>query len=252
MIRLFVETPLADGDEIATSPEQGHYLAHVMRARIGEAILLFNGADGEWRARVADIGRRSVRLEIQEQVRPHIQGPDLDLIVAVVKRPRLETIAEKAAELGARRLLPVTTERTNAGHANQARLTAIAIEAAEQTGRLDVPDILPEARLADVLENWPADRRLMFCDEAGDAAPACEALAGDAGAGGAGWAILIGPEGGFSPKERAAARGAPGAVAVNLGPRILRADTAAIAALTLWQAMLGDWRPRKVGLGIGA
>ena len=244
MIRLFVETPLADGGEVATAPEQAHYLAHVMRARIGEAILLFNGRDGEWRARVADIGRRTVRLEIQAQVRPQILGPDLDLIVAVVKRPRLETIAEKAAELGARRLLPVTTERTNAGHANQARLTAIAVEAAEQTGRLDVPEILPEAALAEVLEGWPSDRRLMFCDEAGEAAPAIDALEGEADGS---WAILIGPEGGFSPKERAAARATPGALPVNLGPRILRADTAAIAALTIWQATLGDWRPGAEG-----
>jgi 16S rRNA (uracil1498-N3)-methyltransferase len=132
----------------------------------------------------------------------------------------------------------VTTSRTNAGRANIARLAAIAVEGAEQTGRLDVPEILPEAKLAEVISAWPADRRLMFCDEAGDARPALEALAGQpAGP----WAILIGPEGGFSPEERAAARAVPGALAVNLGPRILRADSAAIAALTLWQASLGDW-----------
>lgn len=243
MIRLYVESPLADGGEVETSPEQAHYLAHVMRARLGDAILLFNGADGEWRGRVVEIGRRSVRLAVQTREQPQTLGPDLDLIVAVVKRPRLETIAEKAAELGARRLLPVTTERTNAGHANITRLTAIAVEAAEQTGRLNVPEILREARLADVLARWSPEgsqrRRLMFCDEAGEAAPALEALAGAAAGP---WAILIGPEGGFSPKERAAARATPGAVPVNLGPRILRADTAAIAALTLWQATLGDFR----------
>ena len=243
MIRLLVDNPLAEGNEIMTSPEQAHYLAHVMRVRLGEAILVFNGSDGEWLAHVADIGRRAVRLAVASRVRPQHVGPDLNLIVAVVKRPRLETIVEKAAELGARRVLPVLTERTNAGHANPARLTAIATEAAEQTGRLDAPQILPQARLADVLAAWPGEgspgRRLMFCDEAGEAASACEALQGEAGAA---WSILIGPEGGFSPKERAAARAVPGAVPVNLGPRILRADTAAIAALTLWQATLGDWR----------
>jgi 16S rRNA (uracil1498-N3)-methyltransferase len=241
VIRLFVEGPLARGAEPETGPEQAHYLAHVMRVRLGEAILLFNGRHGEWLAHVADIGRRSVRLAVASRVRPQAVGPDLDLIVAVVKRPRLETIVEKAAELGARRVLPVLTERTNAGHANAARLSAIAVEAAEQTGRLDVPQILPEARLADVLAAWPADRRLMFCDEAGDAASACAALPSEARQGEGGWAILIGPEGGFTPGERAAARAVPGAVPVNLGPRILRADTAAIAALTLWQAALGDW-----------
>jgi 16S rRNA (uracil1498-N3)-methyltransferase len=245
VIRLFVEGDLAAGVACEASPEQAHYLAHVMRVRLGEAILLFNGRQGEWLAHVADIGRRSVRLAVASCVRPQAVGPDLDLIVAVVKRPRLETIVEKAAELGARRVLPVLTERTNAGHANAARLSAIAVEAAEQTGRLDVPQILPEARLADVLAAWPAERRLMFCDEAGDAASACAALAGCEASGEAGpaWAILIGPEGGFTPGERAAARAVPGAVPVNLGPRILRADTAAIAALTLWQATLGDWRP---------
>jgi 16S rRNA (uracil1498-N3)-methyltransferase len=239
VIRLFVDSDLAAGLDCEASPEQAHYLAHVMRVRLGDAILLFNGRHGEWLAHVADIGRRAVRLAVASCVRSQVVGPDLDLIVAVVKRPRLETIVEKAAELGARRVLPVLTQRTNAGHANPARLTAIAIEAAEQTGRLDAPQILPEARLAEVLESWPAERRLMFCDEAGEAASACIALQGEAGVA---WAILIGPEGGFSPKERAAARAIPGAVPVNLGPRILRADTAAIAALTLWQATLGDWR----------
>lgn len=244
MIRLFVEWPLAAGAVVAATPEQAHYLAHVMRVRPGAALLLFNGRDGEWLAHVVDVTRRAVRLAVASCVRPQIEAPDLDLIVAVVKRPRLETIVEKAAELGARRVLPVLTARTNAGHANPARLTAIAIEAAEQTGRLDAPVILPEARLADVLAAWPPagapdHRRLMFCDEAGDAASACDALGGQAGGA---WAILIGPEGGFTPAERAAARAIPGAVPVNLGPRILRADTAAIAALTLWQSTLGDWR----------
>jgi 16S rRNA (uracil1498-N3)-methyltransferase len=247
VIRLYVEAPFSEGGAIDTGPEQTHYLAHVMRARTGDAVQLFNGRDGEWRAVVADVSRRKVWLRLEAQARPQATGPDLDLIVAVVKRPRLETIIEKAAELGARRIQPVTTERTNAGHANGARLRAIAIEAAEQTGRLDVPEILPEARLVDVLAAWPSERRLMFCDEAGEAAPVREGLAGHSAGP---WAILIGPEGGFSPAERAAARAILSATPVNLGPRILRADTAAIAALTLWQASLGDWMGAGAGLEV--
>jgi 16S rRNA (uracil1498-N3)-methyltransferase len=238
VIRLFVDDDLRAGGELAIGPDQTHYLANVMRLKAGDELLVFNGRDGEWRTRLANVGKRGATVALVARERSQTQPPDLDLVVAVVKRARLETIAEKAAELGARRLLPVTTSRTNAGRANIARLAAIAVEGAEQTGRLDVPEILPEAKLAEVISAWPADRRLMFCDEAGDARPALEALAGQpAGP----WAILIGPEGGFSPEERAAARAVPGALAVNLGPRILRADSAAIAALTLWQASLGDW-----------
>jgi 16S rRNA (uracil1498-N3)-methyltransferase len=239
LIRLFLDADLHAGGELSIGPDETHYLANVMRLKAGDELLLFNGRDGEWRAQFARAGKRGATLAVVAQERAQTEPPDLDLVVAVVKRARLETIAEKAAELGARRLLPVTTARTNAGHANIGRLTAIAKEGAEQTGRLDVPEILPEAKLADVLATWPAERRLMFCDEAGDARPVLEALAGEAPGP---WAILIGPEGGFSPEERTAARAVPGAVPVNLGPRILRADSAAIAALTLWQAALGDWR----------
>jgi 16S rRNA (uracil1498-N3)-methyltransferase len=174
--------------------------------------------------------------------RPQTTGSDLDLVVALVKRGRLETIVEKAAELGARRVRLVLTERTNADHARVERLAAIATEAAEQTGRLDVPEIVAPVKLDRLVEGWDDARRLLFCDEAGDAPPMLEALealeARDAGA----WAILIGPEGGFSPRERQMLRALPCATPASLGPRILRADTAAISALTLWQAALGDWR----------
>jgi len=159
-------------------------------------------------------------------------------VIALVKRARLETIVEKAAELGARRVRLVITERTNAERTRVDRLAAIATEAAEQTGRLDVPEIAEPRKLDALLADWPAGRPLMFCDEAGDAPPALAALAGREGGGP--WAVLIGPEGGFSPRERALVRQLPGAVPVSLGPRILRADTAAIAALTLWQSALGD------------
>jgi 16S rRNA (uracil1498-N3)-methyltransferase len=165
-------------------------------------------------------------------------GPDLDLVIALVKRTRLDTIVEKAAELGVARIRPVITERTNADHVREDRLRAIAVEAAEQTGRLDVPQVLATEKLEKVLAGWD-DRALMFCDEAGDARPALDALAGAAEGP---WAVLIGPEGGFSPAERERLRAMPRTVAVSLGPRILRADTAAISALTLWQAARGDWR----------
>jgi 16S rRNA (uracil1498-N3)-methyltransferase len=154
-----------------------------------------------------------------------------------VKRARLETIVEKAAELGARRVRPVITERTNADHTRVDRLQAIAVEASEQTGRLDVPAVVEPVRLERMLADWEGGRRLLFCDEAGDARPVLEA-ARDEGP----WAILIGPEGGFTTRERDLLLALPFATPASLGPRILRADTAAISALTLWQAALGDWR----------
>jgi 16S rRNA (uracil1498-N3)-methyltransferase len=237
LIRLYVTHPLMGGPFQVVDPGQAHYLANVMRLKAGDELLLFNGQDGEWRARVAAAGKRACQLELLEKVREQQLGPDLDLVVALVKRGRLETIIEKAAELGARRVRLITTERTNAERTNVERLLAIAVEAAEQTGRLDVPEVSAPVKLAGALAAWPTQRPLMFCDEAGDAPPALQALAGHpAGP----WAILIGPEGGFSAAERAQVRALPAAVPVSLGPRILRADTAAISALTLWQAALGD------------
>jgi 16S rRNA (uracil1498-N3)-methyltransferase len=237
LIRLFVRSPLSAGAVIAATTDHAHYLGSVMRLASGAELRLFNGADGEWSAKFVAVGRRGARFEVICQERAQAPGSDLDLIIALVKRSRLETIIEKAAELGARRVRLAITARTNSDRTNVERLAAIAIEAAEQTGRLDAPELQAPERLATLLAAWPAGRRLMFCDEAGDAASALDALAG-AGP----WAVLIGPEGGFTPEERAAVRAVPGAVAVSLGPRILRADTAAIAALTLWQAKLGDWR----------
>jgi 16S rRNA (uracil1498-N3)-methyltransferase len=252
MIRLFVPDPLAIGAEIAPTPEQGRYLLAVMRQGVGDAVLLFNGRDGEWRALVIEASKRACRLRVEEEARAQATPPDLDLIVALVKRARLETIVEKAAELGARRVRLVRTRRTNADHTNVARLQAIAMEAAEQTGRLDVPEVIEPLTLDRLLEGWDASRRLMFCDEAGDApdaewggeagraAPALEALGHQPRD--VPWAVLIGPEGGFAPEERRRLRALSFVIPVTLGPRILRADSAAIAALTLWQAALGDWR----------
>ncbi|HVY33153.1 MAG TPA: 16S rRNA (uracil(1498)-N(3))-methyltransferase [Caulobacteraceae bacterium] len=251
MIRLFVDGNLEAGAPFEPRPEQARYLTQVMRLGVGAEILAFNGREGEWRARIAQMSKRGCLLEPTVQTRPQAVGPDLDLILALVKRGPLETIVEKATELGARRIRLAVTRRTNADRANLNRLRAIAAEAAEQTGRLDVPDILEPQKLETLLEGWEEGRRLMFCDEAGDdptaewggqsgrAGPALQGLAGRTGGP---WAVLIGPEGGFDPLERDRLRALPFVAPVSLGPRILRADTAAISALTLWQAMLGDWR----------
>ncbi|MBP7815510.1 MAG: 16S rRNA (uracil(1498)-N(3))-methyltransferase [Phenylobacterium sp.] len=237
MIRLFVPNDLAATLALPLDDGQSRYLAAVMRQGVGDELLVFNGRDGEWRATIIETGKRRVILRADRLERAQAVGPDLDLVIAVVKRGRLETIVEKAAELGARRVRPILTERTNADRVRVDRLQAIAVEAAEQTGRLDVPEILEPVKLDRLLKDW-SGRRLLFCDEAGDAKPVIEALSG---ADSQPWGILIGPEGGFSPAERERLRSLDFTVPATLGPRILRADTAAISAMTLWQATLGDW-----------
>ena len=237
MIRLHVTADLSAAALVAPTPDQSRYLTGVMRLKQGDDLLLFNGRDGEWRASIAEYLKRGVVLKCEEQVRPQSYGPDLELIVAVVKKARIETIVEKAAELGAARVRLAITRRTNVDHVRLDRLDAIAIEAAEQTGRLDVPIVDDPEKLEAILDGWDPSRRLMFCDETGGA-PATAALAA---AGPGPWAILIGPEGGFSPVEGERLRSLSFTTAVSLGPRILRADTAAIAAMTLWQAAVGDW-----------
>jgi 16S rRNA (uracil1498-N3)-methyltransferase len=237
MIRLHVPHDLTPGAALGLDEGQSRYLAAVMRLSVGDEVAVFNGRDGEWRATVAAVGKRAVTLTALSQARAQQAGPDLELLIALVKRARLETIVEKAAELGARRVRPVITERTNADHTRVDRLRAIATEAAEQTGRLDVPDVAEPVKLEKLLADWEPGRRLLFCDEAGDAPPVLTAGLAEGP-----WAILIGPEGGFSPAERERLRALPYAVPATLGPRILRADTAAISALTLWQAAVGDWR----------
>ncbi|HEY3815002.1 MAG TPA: 16S rRNA (uracil(1498)-N(3))-methyltransferase [Caulobacteraceae bacterium] len=245
MIRLYVAGALAPGAEVELTPDQSRYLTTVMRLNAGDELLAFNGRDGEWRARVTAVSKRGCVIEADAKTRGQQSPPDLDLVVALVKRARLETIVEKACELGARRVRLMLTRRTNADHTRVERLAAIATEAAEQTGRLDVPQVLEPEKLDRILDGWDAGpdsgRRLMFCDEGGDAKPVLEVLAG-APAGP--WAVLIGPEGGFAPEERERLRGLPFVTPVSLGPRILRADTAAISALSLWQAAAGDWANR--------
>jgi 16S rRNA (uracil1498-N3)-methyltransferase len=237
MIRLHVPSDLSPDAAVLPTLDQSRYLTQVMRLKIGDSLLVFNGRDGEWRCVIAEVLKKGLVLRAEEPVRTQASGPDLQLLISVVKKSALEFAVEKATELGATRVSLVVTHRTQTQHVRMDRLDAIAIEAAEQTGRLDVPIIDEPAKLGDLLDGWEAGRRLMFCDETGGA-PVMAALAA---AGSGPWAILIGPEGGFSPEERERLRALPFTTAVSLGPRILRADTAAIAALTLWQAAVGDW-----------
>ena len=236
-VRLYVEHPLGAGQCVPLTREQAHYLFGVMRLGPGDAVALFNGRDGEWRAEVAKAGKRGGTLQVIEQTRPLQLPPDLWLLFAPIKKARTDFIVEKAAEMGAARILPVQTEFTNAERIRRDRLQAHAIEAAEQCGGTYVPEVAVLRPLPAVLEDWPEDRRLMFCDEAlaGHGLGLGEAPRGP-------WAILIGPEGGFSAAERARLAEMRQATAVSLGPRVLRADTAAVAAMTLWQMALGDWR----------
>ncbi len=243
-VRLYIDADLGAGVEVTPSREQGNYLFAVMRLGAGDAVALFNGRDGEWRGVVTQAGRRGGALLCADQLRAQDESPDLDLLFAPLKKARTDFIAEKATEMGVRRLRPVITRFTNAERVNVARLRAHGVEAAEQCGILSVPEVADPAPLAAVLDGWDADsrdsgRRLMFCDETREGPPAAAALAGLAPGP---WAVLIGPEGGFAPDESARLRALPYAVAVSLGPRILRADTAAVAALALWQTALGDWR----------
>jgi 16S rRNA (uracil1498-N3)-methyltransferase len=239
MIRLYVDVDLAEGREIALPDAQARYLVQVMRRGPGDEVLVFNGRDGEWRARIVAASKRATTLEVVDQTRVQPPPSGIVLVMALVKRTPLETVIAKSVELGVSEIRLVTTERTNADHTRIDRLEAIATEAAEQTGRLDVPRLHAPEPLIRVLDAQPGGGRLIFCDEAGDAPPLLEILGGQAAGA---LAVLIGPEGGFSASERAGLRSRNGVIAVSLGPRILKADTAALSALTLVQAVLGDWR----------
>jgi len=235
-IRLYVEQGLGEGQTIPLTRDQAHYLFGVMRRGVGDALAVFNGRDGEWRAEVSKAGKRGGTLEAVAQTAPQRDPPDLWLLFAPIKKARTDFIVEKAAEMGAARIMPIQTAFTNSERIRQDRLQAHAIEAAEQCGGTFVPEVSDLQKLDRLLADWPEDRQLMFCDEA--LVGADETL-GQAGRGK--WAILIGPEGGFSDTERAKLHALPFAHAVSLGPRILRADTAAVAAMTVWQQKLGDW-----------
>ena len=235
-IRLYVEQPLGEGQTVPLTRDQAHYLFGVMRQGAGDAVLLFNGREGEWRAEVARAGKRAGTLLVAAQTAAQRDPPDLWLIFAPIKKARTDFIVEKATEMGAARILPVQTDFTNAERIRQDRLQAHAVEAAEQCGGTYVPRVDALQKLGALLDDWPEGRQLMFCDEAlAGTGPGLRA------AGTGPWAILIGPEGGFSQAERTRLAALPGAHPVALGPRILRADTAAVAALTVWQQAHGDW-----------
>ncbi len=235
-VRIYVEHPLGEGQSIPLARNQARYLFSVMRLTVGDPVAVFNGSDGEWEAEVSATGKRSGTLMCRFQGADQRNPPDLWLLFAPIRKARTDFIVEKAAEMGAARIIPVRTEFTVAERIRRERLQAHAIEAAEQCRGTCVPRVEEMSALARILEAWPADRRLMFCDEA--LAGKGAALSGASGP----WAILIGPEGGFSAAERRMIGAMPQTVAVSLGPRVLRADTAAVAAMTLWQSSLGDWK----------
>jgi 16S rRNA (uracil1498-N3)-methyltransferase len=246
--RLFVAADLAPGAALEVAPEQSHYLRNVLRLAPGAAVSLFNGRDGEFLGRLAEIGKRRCTVAVEARTRPQLAEPDLWLVFAPVKRARIDYLVEKAAELGASALLPVRTERTIVERINIERLQANAVEAAEQTERLTVPLVQPLRPLPAVLADWPDGRILIACDERGTAPPIIDVIQSIAAAGSppAGIAVLIGPEGGFTETELDGLGKLPFVKSVGLGPRVLRADTAALAALAVVQAVLGDWRHTRV------
>lgn len=233
--RLFVEAPIVLGER-RIDGAQAHYLGTVMRMKPGDPVKLFDDASGEWLALTRDVGKRALLVEVTEQLRPREAVPDLWLCAAPIKKGRIDWVAEKACELGVDRLLPVLTRRAVVDRLNLERLRAHMIEAAEQCGRTALPRLDAPVKLAALLRDWPEGRTLFFADETGGL-PAAEAMCARPGPA----AILIGPEGGFDAEERAAIRALPQAVGIALGPRILRAETAAAAAVAVWMAAAGDW-----------
>jgi 16S rRNA (uracil1498-N3)-methyltransferase len=241
--RLFIEADLSAGIEAELSEPQAHYLRHVMRREAGAPLLLFNGRDGEWQATLSPRGKKGAAAAVTACSRKQTAEPDVWLCFAPIKRARIDFIAEKATELGVAVLQPVITQHTAVERVNVERLRANAIEAAEQTERLSVPEVRAPVDLMRLLAEWPGGRRLLMCDETGGGPPIAETLGGlDQAARAAPWGIVIGPEGGFAGAELTALRRMKDVTAVGLGPRILRADTAALAALACWQALVGDWR----------
>ena len=234
--RLFVAAPLAKGAAVTVEGNQAHYLAKVMRLGEGDIAILCDDVTGEWAAQVVSAGKREVVLEPAEKLREREQVPDFWLCAALLKKDRFDLVLEKASELGVRRIQPVLAHRCVADKLNLERARAILTEAAEQCARTALPELAEPIRLDALLRDWPAERTLFFADELGGE-PAAEAFAACAGPA----ALLVGPEGGFDDAERAAVRALPQARAISLGPRILRGETAAIAATALWMASAGDW-----------
>lgn len=238
MQRLFVPDDLAHGAGFDASPQQSHYLGNVLRLGEGAEVLLFNGRDGEWSAKIAARSKKAVRLEVLEQQRPQPEHPDLVYCFAPLKVGRLDYLVQKAVEMGAGTLVPVVTQHTQLAKPSIDRLRANVVEAAEQCGILAIPEVRETEKLERLLGSWDKERRLIFCDEDASTNNPIAALQGIKERK---LALLVGPEGGFSDDERRMLRALPFVTAIPLGPRILRADTAAVAALAVIQAVIGDW-----------
>lgn len=234
--RLFVEMPLSDGLRVEIEGGQAHYLGKVMRVGPGDAVILCDDVTGEWLARVTEAGKRAVMLEVERLLRAREDVPDFWLCAALLKKPNFDLVLEKATELGAGRVVPVVTRRCVADKLNPERARTIMVEAAEQCARTALPALSETVKLEALLRDWQEGRTLFFADENGGT-PVAEAFAAHKGAA----ALLVGPEGGFDEAERAAIRAHPAAVAIALGPRILRGETAAIAGMALWMGLNGDW-----------
>ncbi|HWK46477.1 MAG TPA: 16S rRNA (uracil(1498)-N(3))-methyltransferase [Stellaceae bacterium] len=239
--RLHVDAVLTEGGGVALDSDQTHYLRSVLRLGEGTTVALFNGRDGEWLGRIAGYAKHSARVELAAQTRLPTPERPVWLLFAPVKRARIDFIAEKATELGATVLQPVFTERTIVARVNQDRLAANAREAAEQSERLSLPEIRPPRSLFDAVAALPPEIRLILCDETGTAPPISQVLSDEKGVFSSGCALLTGPEGGFTETELDRLRKLPFVTPVSLGPRVLRADTAVLAALAVFQAIAGDW-----------
>jgi 16S rRNA (uracil1498-N3)-methyltransferase len=240
--RLYVKQDLAKGADVSIAPAQAHYLKNVLRLNAGSVVALFNGRDGEWLASIDQLGKGRGSLAVTSCSREQSAEGDIWLVFAPVKRARLDFLVQKASELGATAILPVRTEHTIVARLNVERLRANVMEAAEQTGRLTLPRVEDMRPLSELLLDWPPERRLVVCAESGPATPIAELFSNADPTGP--WAVLIGPEGGFTKSELDQLSNLPFVSAAGLGPRLLRADTAAIAALACWQAVLGDWQKR--------
>ncbi len=240
--RLFVEQALSEDALVSGDANQANYLKNVMRLKQGQAVLLFNGCDGEWRATIENAAKKTCDLRCVEQVRPQGPAPQLIYVFAPLKHARLDYMVQKATEMGAGVLQPVLTQRTSVSRVNLDRMKANAIEAAEQCEMDTVPEVRSPEKLERLLESWPKDRPLVYCDELaprGSPVAQLKAISDEPGG------VLIGPEGGFSPEERQLLSSKPFVVPISLGPRIMRADTAAVAALAVVQATLGDWNSSR-------
>jgi 16S rRNA (uracil1498-N3)-methyltransferase len=251
--RLFVEDDLGAGDTAGLSSDQAHYLRNVMRLGSGDRVVLFNGRDGEWQGRIEALGRGGGSVAAEERRRPQAPEPDIWLLFAPIKRGPLDFMVQKSVELGVSRLCPLFTRYTDVTRVNLDRMRSTAVEAAEQCERLTIPDVSAPAPLMDVLSDWPDGRPLLLCAETGETRPIGAVLEDmkpasppTPGATGPGMAVLVGPEGGFDPSELDAIRKLAFVTAVGLGPRVLRAETAALAALACWQSVLGDWHTSRV------